>query len=175
VVVAEDHKDEVTFSFFDEILGSPPIHSCAIRLEQLDIPSLNLSCLSDHFTEAKVWAVISALPSDKAPGSDSFTACFLQTSWPIIRWDVIDVFDALWHMDTRNMHDLNVALMVLLPKLPDATAIKDYRLITLIHLIDKLIAMVLSNRIAPELNMLVHCSQSAFINGRCIHDNFQFV
>jgi hypothetical protein len=61
-------------------------------------------------------------------------------------------------MDTRNMHDLNGALMVLLPKSPDATAIKDYRLITLIHLIDKLIAMVLSNRIAPELNMLVHCS-----------------
>jgi hypothetical protein len=56
------------------------------------------------------------------------------------------------------MHDLNGALMVLLPKSPDATAIKDYRLITLIHLIDKLIAMVLSNRIAPELNMLVHCS-----------------
>jgi hypothetical protein len=77
VVVAEDRKAEVAFSFFDEILGSPPIRSCAIKLEQLDIPSLNLSCLSDRFIEAEVWAVISALPPDKAPRPDGFTACFL--------------------------------------------------------------------------------------------------
>jgi hypothetical protein len=72
VVVTEDHKAEVVFSFFDEILGSLPVRSCTVRLEHLDIPSLILSYLSDHFTEAKVWAMIRALPPDKAPRAGWF-------------------------------------------------------------------------------------------------------
>jgi hypothetical protein len=34
---------------------------------------------------------------------------------------------------------------------------------------------VLASRLAPELNKLVHYSQSAFIKGRCIQDNFWFI
>jgi hypothetical protein len=65
--------------------------------------------------------------------------------------------------------------MVLLPKSSQAMAIKDYRPIVLIHLIGKLISKVLSNRLATQLDKLVHKSQSAFIKGRLLHDNFRFV
>jgi hypothetical protein len=78
-------------------------------------------------------------------------------------------------MDTRNLHDLNGALMVLLPKSSGAASIKDYRLIALIHLIGKLITKILANWLAPQLNGLSHCCQSAFIKGHCIQDNFRFV
>jgi hypothetical protein len=64
--------------------------------------------------------------------------------------------------------------MVLLPKSSQAVAIKDYRPIVLIHLIGKLISKVLSNRLATQLDKLVHKSQSAFIKGRLLHDNFRF-
>jgi hypothetical protein len=39
----------------------------------------------------------------------------------------------------------------------------------------KLILKVLANRLAPKLNGTVHQSQSAFIMGRYIQDNFKFV
>jgi hypothetical protein len=58
--------------------------------------------------------------------------------------------------------------MVLLPKMVEASRIKDYRPITLIHTVGKLISKVLVNRLAPKLGELVHVSQSAFIKGRFI-------
>jgi hypothetical protein len=48
--------------------------------------------------------------------------------------------------------------MVLLPKKPQAIAIKDYRPIALIHLIRKLTSKVLSSRLATHLDKLVHKS-----------------
>jgi hypothetical protein len=60
--------------------------------------------------------VIQSLPLDKSPGPDGFTVHFLQTTWQIIRGDIMAVFHALWHRDFRNLHDLNGVLMALLPK-----------------------------------------------------------
>jgi hypothetical protein len=48
-----------------------------------------------------------------------------------------------WSIDTRHLHNMNNALMVLLPKSTDATTVRDYRPIALIHSVSKLIAKVL--------------------------------
>jgi hypothetical protein len=85
----------------------------------------------------------------------------------------MSAFDAFWHLDMRHLHNTNNALMVLLPKIAEAKAIKDYRPIALIHSIDKLIAKALANRLAPRLQELVHVSQNAFIEGRFIHNSFK--
>jgi hypothetical protein len=65
--------------------------------------------------------------------------------------------------------------LILLPKSPEANRIKDYRLISPIHMIGKLISKILANRFALRLGSLVHSSQSAFVNGRSIHDSFWFI
>jgi hypothetical protein len=72
-------------------------------------------------------------------------------------------FDAFWWLDMRILHNVNEAL------------IKDYRPISLIHSIGKLILKVLVNRLAPRLNEVVHQSQSIFIKDRHIQDNFKLV
>ena len=53
--------------------------------------------------------------------------------------------------------------------------ITDYRSISLIHSVAKLIAKVLALRLAPVIKDIISKSQSAFIIGRSIHDNFQYV
>jgi hypothetical protein len=63
----------------------------------------------------------------------------------------------------------------LLPKQPDAQTLRDYRPISLIHLVAKVFAKVLSLRLAPKLDNLVSKSQNAFIGGRSLHDNFILV
>lgn len=50
-----------------------------------------------------------------------------------------------------------------------------YRPISLIHGIAKIIAKVLSLRLAPHMDALVSNAQSAFIKKRSIHDNFMYV
>jgi hypothetical protein len=51
----------------------------------------------------------------------------------------------------------------------------DYRPISLIHNIAKIFSKLLANRLAPLLNTLISKSQSAFIQKRCIQDNFLYV
>jgi hypothetical protein len=63
--------------------------------------------------------------------------------------------------------------MILLKKKEDSEEIKDYRPISLIHSFSKLVAKCLANRLAKHLDALVRPNQSAFIRGRCIHDNFR--
>ena len=65
--------------------------------------------------------------------------------------------------------------MVLLKKKNEAQEISDYRPISLMHSFGKLIAKCLARRLALVLNDLVHPCQSAFIQGRSIHDNFRAV
>jgi hypothetical protein len=100
-------------------------------------------------------------------------ARFLQATWHIIIADLMVAFDAFLWLDMRNFHSMNEALLTLLPKSAEAASLKDYRLISLIHLVGKLFSKVLANCLTPRLGSMVHPNQSAFINGRFIQDNFK--
>jgi hypothetical protein len=60
-------------------------------------------------------------------------------------------------------------------KKEEAMAAKDFRPIILIHSFAKLITKIMANRLTPFLDSLVATTQSAFIKGKCIHDNFILV
>jgi hypothetical protein len=134
-------------------------------LDALGLLTLNMRELRNIFIEEEVWGVISTLPPDKALGPDGFTARFLQSTWDIIRSDLMGTFNALWHMDTRELHSVNEALVVLLPKTSKASIIRDYQPISLIHAMGKMVSKVLANRLATGIGELVHSSQRAFISG----------
>jgi hypothetical protein len=83
--------------------------------------------------------------------------------------------DAFWRHDMHSLHEVNGGLMVLLPKTAEATNLKQFRSISLIHSMGKLISKLLVNRLAPRLPELVHPSKSTFIKKSFIHDNFKYV
>ncbi|XP_066334366.1 uncharacterized protein [Miscanthus floridulus] len=118
---------------------------------------------------------ISELPLDKALGPDGFIGLFYKVAWPIIKQDVVNAFNAFWSLDGRNFNLINDAFMILLKKKNEAQEICDYHPISLMHSFGKLIAKCLAHRLALVLNDLVHPCQSAFIQGRSIHDNFRAV
>jgi hypothetical protein len=174
-IIDEEGKAVAAFNFFDNIPGYLAQRCHTINLEVLSLPSLDLEDLSSRFTEFEILDVIKALPPDKAPGPDDFTAKFLQSTWHIIRADLMAAFDAFWQLDSRNFHDVNEALLTLLPKSAMASSLKVYMPISLIHMVGKLIFKVIANRLALRLGALVHPSQSAFIKSRFIQDNYKVV
>lgn len=82
---------------------------------------------------------------------------------------------AIWGRNFRNFWMLNSAYITLIPKKTDAEHVKDFRPISLVHSFAKLVTKILANRLAGRLNEMVSPSQSAFIKGRFIHDNFMMV
>jgi hypothetical protein len=175
VLVAEHSKAQAFLQFFDEVLGMPPSKSCSVNFQSLGLPHVNLLRSGDRFTEEEVWAIISSLPPDKASRPDGFTVQFLQVVCPIIHSEIMAAFNALWHLDTRNLHNINDSLLVMFPKSTMASSVKDYHPISLIHIIGKLLSKVLANRLAPRLGELVQAIQSVFIKGRVIQDNFKMI
>jgi hypothetical protein len=102
---------------------------------------------------------------------NGFSAQFLKAAQPIIRHDLMLAFDSFWRLDTRNLHSVNDVLLTLLPKSADA----NYRPISLIRIVGKLLSKVLANHLAPKLSNLVNINQSTFIKGHFIQDSFQLV
>jgi hypothetical protein len=63
----------------------------------------------------------------------------------------------------------------LIAKKDGAKAVADYRPISLMHSAAKILGKVLATRLASHLNKIVSASQSAFIRGRSIQDNFRYI
>jgi hypothetical protein len=161
VVMHEEHKAEIAFNFFDELLGMPSSRDQAISLHNLAIPVMQLPGLNKRFTEHEILSVSRSMPLDKAPSPDGFTARFLQQTWEIIRLDIMKAFDAICHSDTRSFHLNNDVVMVLLPKSVDVANMCEFHPISLFHIIGKLFSKVLATRLAPHLDKLIHINQSA--------------
>ena len=175
LALAHDEKANLLHQHFSANLGAVPERSSTIDLQALGVQAANLQHLEYPFSEEEVWATIKALPADKSPGPDGFTAEFYKSAWPIIKMDILAAFGAFYLTNRTQLQRLNGALIMLLPKCQDPKRPGDYRPISLIHSFGKLVAKCLANRLAPELDNLVGVNQSAFIKKRSIHDNFKFV
>jgi hypothetical protein len=81
----------------------------------------------------------------------------------------------LSHLRGHNFNLLNSTNIVLLPKKDTAESVGDFRPISLVQGIAKNFSKILALRLAPRLPELVSSNQSAFVQKRCIHDNFVLV
>nr|GEW75572.1 RNA-directed DNA polymerase, eukaryota, reverse transcriptase zinc-binding domain protein [Tanacetum cinerariifolium] len=107
--------------------------------------------------------------TDKSLGPDGFTFGFYRQFWPIIEEDVYTVVSYFFnYCDIPN--GCNSSFITLIPKLPDAKLVKDFRPISLIGSTYKIIANNLANRLVAVLGDIADEVQSAFIAGRQILD-----
>jgi hypothetical protein len=134
-----------------------------------------LANLESDFTEDEVRDAVFDIVGNKAPGPDGYSGLFFQKCWNTIKVDVLSAVHAFARLDTSKFDSLNSATMILLPKKADVVAAKDYRPISLICFFAKLVTKILARRLQPKMHELVSPSQSAFIKGRVIHDNFTYV
>ncbi|GKD03186.1 RNA-directed DNA polymerase, eukaryota [Tanacetum coccineum] len=107
--------------------------------------------------------------TDKSPGPDGFTFGFYRRFWKVIE---NDVFEAVKHFFTHGdiPNGCNSSFISLIPKIPDANVVKDFRPISLIGSLYKIIAKILANRLVVVLGDIVNEVQSAFIADRQILD-----
>lgn len=162
-------------TYFDLVMCSVTSSSNSIRFQDIHMPRLNLADLDAAFNEEAVWEAIKIMPNEKSPTPDRFTGLFYQKCWEIIKQDVMAALHKFCSGNNQNLELLNTAIITLLPKKEASSLLKDYRPISLIHSFAKLAAMVMALRLTPRMADLVACTQSAFIRGRSIHENFIFV
>jgi hypothetical protein len=168
-------KEELASQFFARLLGQGEPRAHDLSLSSKGLPQVDLSVLEERVTDAEIWAAVRAMPGNKSPGPDGYTWEFYSFCWDVIKVDVAAAVRAVFSGRGRDLHCLNGALIALIPKKEGAVDLREFRPISLVHSFAKLMAKILALRLAPRMSELVDCSQSAFIRGRCIHDNFVLV
>ena len=174
-VTEHDAKEKLIHEHFSKVMKRGPRSRKDFNWEELNLEPLDLHGLGAPMAKCEVLEAINDMPSDKAPGPDGFTGLFFKKCWGIIKTDLMTVISHFDSLQTSNLQWINSANVVLLPKKDGAEGIADYRPISLIHAIAKIIAKVLALRLGPHMKNLVSNVQSAFIKTRSIHDNFMYV
>ena len=123
-----------------------------------------LQHLNDQITELEIRETLGGMPKDKSSGPNGFPTEFYQHFWEIIKSDIIAVIRAFQRQGI-SLAPLNKATITLIPKKPNPTRPTDYRPISVINSIVKIITKLLANRLAPMLDSLIAPNQTAFVKG----------
>ncbi|RVW49587.1 Transposon TX1 uncharacterized 149 kDa protein [Vitis vinifera] len=138
-------------------------------LDWSPISGESASRLESPFTEEEIYKAIFQMDRDKAPGPDGFTIAVFQDCWEVIKEDLVRVF-VEFHRSGIINQSTNASFIVLLPKKSMSRRISDFRPISLITSLYKIIAKVLAGRLRGVLHETIHSSQGAFVQGRQILD-----
>ena len=94
---------------------------------------------------------------------------FFQACWGIVKPDLMAVFHHFF-ANGRFEKSLNATFITLIPKKHAASEIRDFRPISLVGGVYKIIAKVLANRLRMVMGDILSASQNAFVRGRQILD-----
>lgn len=168
---------EMTRGYFQGVMGTAESDASrrGLNFQNLGLEQLNLAELEEDFGEEEIWKTIRDMPAEKAPGPDGFTGLFYQACWDTIKCDVLAALHKFFSGNSQNLERLNSAVIILLPKKEAPALLKDYQPISLIHSFSNLATKLMATRLAGRMGDLIPYTQSAFIRGRSIHENFMFV
>ncbi|RVX18605.1 Transposon TX1 uncharacterized 149 kDa protein [Vitis vinifera] len=143
-------------------------------IEGLHLQSLNSSeaeGLELPFTEEEIHSARLEMNGDKAPGSDEFTVAFWQFCWDFVKEEIVDLFKEFYEQRSF-VKSLNTTFLILIPKKRGAEDLGDFRPISLLGGLYKLLAKVLVNRLKKVLGKVVSVDQNAFHQLEFSHEGF---
>lgn len=103
------------------------------------------------------------------PGLDGMNDLY-KTYWLVVKKDVIHFVKSFFR-DGYLLKEMNHTNIALIPKIPSPSRVNRFRPISLVNFNYKIISKIFANSLKPLLNKIISPTQSAFIQGRSIHDN----
>jgi hypothetical protein len=126
--------------------------------------------LTQELTLKEIQEAILAMPKDKAPGCDGIPTEFFQEFMSEVSLTLLQAFSAM--LRNRETSELiNKGLIILIPKSGDHARIGNWRPITLLGSLYKILAKTLARRLQTFLSSIIRPSQTGFVEGRCILNN----
>ena len=117
------------------------------------------------FNEEEIRCAVWNCGSDKSPGSDGFNFKFIKHFWKELKPDFLTLI-AEFYVNATFPKGGNSSFIALIPKLKDPQSISDFRPISLIGCVYKVIDKLLANRLRKVLTHLIDERQSAFVKDR---------
>ena len=103
--------------------------------------------------------------SEKSPGPDGINFKFIKRFWHILKPDVLRFLDE-FYVTGIFPRGCNASFIVLIPKVINPQLLDEYRPISLIGCMYKIVAKLLANKLKKVMPFIIDEGQSAFIEGR---------
>ena len=120
-------------------------------LEFDQIEGLERDWLDRRFEQEEVLQAVKELEGDKTPSPDGFSLAFFHHCWGVVERDVLAMFEEFYQHSKFEKY-LNATFIVLIPKKNGASNIRDFRPISLVGSVYKILVKVLANRLKEVLD-----------------------
>jgi hypothetical protein len=127
------------------------------------------TALTDPFSLLEIENVVRDCDGDKSPGPDGFNFAFVKAFWELLKAEVRILFDQ-FHGNATLPKSFLSYFVTLIPKVNSPFVLEDFRPISLLGSMYKLVAKVLTVRLSKVMDSLISSNQSAFIKGRHLVD-----
>ena len=117
------------------------------------------------FLQEEIDQVVKDSDGDKSPGPDGFNFAFFKHFWYLVK-NKIRIFFDQFHGNGALPRGLLSYFVALIPKVKNPSCVKEFRPISLLGSLYKLLSKVLVARLAKVMNPIISTSQSAFLKGR---------
>jgi len=122
------------------------------------------------FTELEIREAVWQCDGAKSPGPDGFNFNFTRKSWDFIKDELVVAMN-LFHETGSISKGCNASFIALIPKVRDPSKLEQYRPISLVGALYKIIVKVLAGRLKKVFPAIIDESQSAFLRGRGLLDS----
>ncbi|CAI7920074.1 unnamed protein product, partial [Closterium sp. NIES-54] len=130
--------------------------------------------ISRDWTEAEVKQAIRELANGKSPGGDGIPKELFQYQWELLKKPVMSMVEEF--VSSGKLPDVaNEAVTILLYKKGEETDVRNYRPITLLTSIYKILAKVVATRMKAVLDQVISKEQFGFLPGRRLADAVSLV
>lgn len=166
---------DLCVGYFSDLLGSPVSPSMFLQ-DDLDLlfdfkcSEAQVASFLNPFTAADIKEAFFTLPRNKSGGPDGYSAEFFVASWSFIGPEVTDAVLEFFRSG-KLLKQWNCATLVLIPKKPNASLTTDFRPISCLNAMYKVVSKLLASRLKEILPLMISKSQSAFLPGRLLAEN----
>lgn len=133
------------------------------------ISRVEKASLVANFDLEEIRAMVWDCEGDSIPGPDGFNFWFLKVVWHDMKTDIKKVVDD-FHRNGTWPRGENSSFIALIPKVENPVVLNDFRHISLIGCMYKIVAKLLANRLRGVMDH-IDINQSAFIGGRQMMDS----
>ncbi|KAG7546653.1 Zinc finger CCHC-type [Arabidopsis suecica] len=162
-------------AYFSELLGGVASPSGLVQGDmELLLPFRSSVDQQQHmdkmFTIEEIRGAFFSLPRNKTCGPDGYSAEFFTGCWSIIGPEVSEAVMEFFRSG-KLLKQWNSTTLVLIPKSTNAVRTTDFRPISCLNTVYKVISKLLSTRLQWLLPQVISPSQSAFMPGRILAEN----
>ncbi|GJV02398.1 RNA-directed DNA polymerase, eukaryota [Tanacetum coccineum] len=169
-IVEPSHVKKEFLNHFSNRFADPNSPKLCIDFQFPNTLSLDqLSDIERDVTYDEIKKAVWDCGTNKSPSPDDFTFEFFRRYWKIIDDDVVAAVFQFFSSGTF-LPGCNSSFIALIPKMQEAKVVKDFRPISLIGSVYKIVATILAKSSSLVISSLISDVQSAFVSNRQILD-----